>query len=211
MEDIEDLDDIFPHHFAERYFPCRHGQIEFVLFQSRLAALAWLRSSVSRSIDDEILRLEQEKEEPHNEPSGLEGEVNLALTESIYMLDSDTRGITSGAIIAAAVAALEALVHQLLTSSEIKKLHHKGFNQKLRTLEVRWKNRIDSNRLHERVEWLRSRRNSFAHRLLDESMFAYWTEDRIREFELSDEEVEQALLYVGEVAEMLEDAAAQDH
>lgn len=90
------------------------------------------------------------------------------LDESVNVLDTDVRQISAGVIVVASVAALEALMNQMLDQPGDERLHRAGLTRKAGELAARWSAVIDRTELDEHISWLRDRRNSFAHRLIDD-------------------------------------------
>ncbi|MGX9228535.1 hypothetical protein ACWV95_24535 [Streptomyces albus] len=138
---------------------------------------------------------------------GWEAESDEALDESVFMLDSDIRQISAGVIIVAAVAALESLMNQMLDQPGDDDLHRAGLTRKARELATRWSDAVDAAVLEEDVVWLRERRNSFAHRLIDD-VDIQWR-GSVPDWDFDGATADEALVRVGEIASMLEEGWEQ--
>ncbi|MFI1735188.1 hypothetical protein ACH40E_39415 [Streptomyces acidicola] len=153
---------------GDEYFTSRHSRIEFVSFEYRISSLAWLRGRITKSVDVELAELRAHRKSGAHRVPGWEGESDLMLDESETVLDTDVRQISAGVIVVAAIAALESLMNQMLNQPNDERVHKAGFTQKARELAARWSAVIDRTELDEHISWLRERRNSFAHRLIDD-------------------------------------------
>ncbi|MBT2527700.1 hypothetical protein J7E91_20300 [Streptomyces sp. ISL-99] len=123
------------------------------------------------------------------------------------MLDSDIRQISAGVIIVAAVAALESLMNQILDQPGDAALHRAGLTRKAREFAIRWSEVLDAAALEEDVVWLRKRRNSFAHRLIDD-VDVQWR-GNVPDWDFDGEAADEALVRVGQIASMLEEGWEQ--
>ncbi|WP_158718297.1 hypothetical protein [Streptomyces albus] len=192
---------------AEEYFSSRHSRIEFISFEHRVASLAWLRSKIEKGIDLELSELRAIRATGTHRGKGWEAESDEALDESVFMLDSDIRQISAGVIIVAAVAALESLMNQMLDQPGDDDLHRAGLTRKARELATRWSDAVDAAVLEEDVVWLRERRNSFAHRLIDD-VDIQWR-GSVPDWDFDGATADEALVRVGEIASMLEEGWEQ--
>ncbi|MYT30468.1 MULTISPECIES: hypothetical protein [unclassified Streptomyces] len=198
-----ELEDTYPIFAASDYYPDAQI-IEFLIFQQRLAALAWMRRQMNGSIDSELAELREIRHSGEHRVSGWETESDQVLNESLHLLDRDARGISSGVILVAAVAALESLMNQLLDQPNDERLRRAGLTRKAETLAERWIGEDKADVFNEHLKWLRDRRNSFAHRLLDD-VDPYWEADG-PQWTLDDEVADEALYRAGSIAIMLEQA-----
>ncbi|MFD9432704.1 hypothetical protein [Streptomyces sp. NPDC060002] len=188
--------------YGDEYFISRHSRIEFVSFEYRISSLAWLRSKITKSVDVELAELHAHREARAHRVRGWEGESDLILDESVNVLDTDVRQISAGVIVVASVAALESLMNQMLDQPGDERLHRAGLTQKARELAARWSAVIDRTELDEHIPWLRDRRNSFAHRLIDDVDPQWRTQPPAWDFD--DDMADEALARISAVAWMLE-------
>ncbi|MCX5321819.1 hypothetical protein [Streptomyces sp. NBC_00120] len=193
--------------YAGDYFSSRHSRIEFISFEYRVASLAWLRTKIEKDVDSEVSELRATRAAGTHRVEGWEGESDQALDESVFMLDSDIRQISAGVIIVAAVAALESLMNQMLDQPGDDSLHRAGLTRKAHKLATRWSAAVDSSVFDEHVGWLRERRNSFAHRLIDD-VDPQWR-NHVPDWDFDGAAADEALVRVGEVAWMLEEGWEQ--
>ena len=189
--------------YAEEYFSSRHSRIEFLAFEHRVASLAWLQSKIEKGVDLELSELRAIRAAGSHRVEGWEGESDTALDESVFMLDSEIRQISAGVIIVAAVAALESLMNQMLDQPGDDALHRAGLTRKARELATRWSDAVDAKVLEEDVVWLRERRNSFAHRLIDD-VEVQWR-GSVPDLAFDGAAADEALVRAGEIAWMLEE------
>ncbi len=148
--------------------PAKYGRSDFIPFAYRLASLAWLHRKIAESVALEVAELNDQRRTGVHRIPGWEGESDMILEESLYTVDTDTRQIGAGVIVVAAVAALESLMNQMLGEPGDARLHRAGLTQKANALQMRWQTVIDAAEFGEHIAWLRDRRNSFAHRLIDD-------------------------------------------
>ncbi|MFE2970736.1 hypothetical protein ACFXKC_45445 [Streptomyces sp. NPDC059340] len=153
--------------YADDYFWAQHHRIEYVVFEQRIASLAWLHNKITSGVDTELAELQEMRRTGAHRVPGWEPDSDHALRESELVLDTDVRRIGSGVILSAAVAALESLMNQMLDQPADDRLHKAGLTLKARELASRWHASIDRAEFDEHITWLRTRRNSFAHRLID--------------------------------------------
>ncbi|MHC3475300.1 hypothetical protein ACYF6T_42470 [Streptomyces sp. 7R007] len=153
---------------GDDYFVSAHGRVEFIVFEYRVASLAWLRDRTVRSVDAELAELRAARIRGAHRVPGWEGESDLVLDESLGVLDTDTRQIGAGIVVMSAAAALESLMNQMLDRPSDVRLHRAGLARKADELAVRWQAAIDATEFLEDVAWLKKRRNAFAHRLIDD-------------------------------------------
>ncbi|MFF2566721.1 hypothetical protein [Streptomyces sp. NPDC058084] len=193
--------------YGEEYFVSRRGRIEFVDFEYRLSSLAWLRDKIAKSVDEELAELRAARKSGSHRVTGWEGESDMMLDESVHVLDTDTRQISAGVIVAAAVAALESLMNRLLDRADDSDLHRAGLTRKGRELVERWQDTVDGRELEDHVLWLRERRNSFAHRLIDDVDPQWNAQPPTWDFD--DAAADEALQRVSAVAWLLEEGWEQ--
>jgi hypothetical protein len=124
----------------------------------------------------------------------------MALDESISVLEKDTAQISSGAIIATCSSALESLFTDLLPEPSTRRRAPRGLMPKARALAERWPDTEAAADVLEHVAWLAERRNSFAHRLIDEG--GPWDPIGTR-YEFDGEVVEEAFERIGEAVTIL--------
>lgn len=153
---------------GDDYFFSVHGRVEFIVFEYRVASLAWLRDRTVRSVDAELAELHAARTSAAHRVADWEGESDLVLGESLAVLDEDTRQIGAGIIVLSAAAALESLMNHMLDQPSDTRLHRAGLARKADELAARWRAAIDVTEFREDVGWLRKRRNVFAHRLIDD-------------------------------------------
>lgn len=153
---------------GDDYFSSVHGRVEFIVFEYRVASLAWLRDRTVRSIDAELAELRTTRTSGVHRVPGWEGESDLVLDESLAVLDGETRQIGAGIIVLSAAAALESLMNHLLDQPSDTRLHRAGLARKADELAARWQTAFNVTEFREDVGWLRKRRNDFAHRLIDD-------------------------------------------
>ncbi|MCQ8195469.1 hypothetical protein [Streptomyces rugosispiralis] len=188
---------------GEGYFSSLYGRADFMPFEYRVASLGWLRERIGRSVDLEVAELREARKTGSHRVPGWEGESDLVLDESLIALDTDTRQIGAGIIVVAAVAALESLMNQMLDRPTDDRLRKAGIWRKANELAARWPAAIHPTEFFAHVAWLKDRRNSLAHRLIDEDRVVkpdqpcVWTSD--------DEMADEALVRVSAVAQMLEE------
>ncbi|MFC8274325.1 hypothetical protein ACFUJR_17700 [Streptomyces sp. NPDC057271] len=193
--------------YGDEYFVSRHNRIEFVDFEYRLSSLAWLRAKIAKSIDAELTELREARESGSHRVAGWEGESDMMLDESTYVLDTSTRQISAGVIVVAAVAALESLMNRLLDQPGDEDLHRAGLTRKARVLAERWQDSVDRQELEDHVSWLRERRNSFAHRLID-NVDPQWRSHPAT-WDFDDEAADEALERISAAAWLLEEGWEQ--
>jgi hypothetical protein len=187
---------------GDDYFSSRYGRVEFIAFEYRIASLAWLRDRTVTSVDIELAEMQATRKTGAHRVPGWEGESHLRLDESLFTLDTETRQISAGIIVVAAVAALESLMNQMLDRPGDDRLHKAGLSRKANELATRWQAAINVAEFHKDLLWLRVRRNSFAHRLIDDGSSG--PEDP-QAWPFDDEMADEALTRVGAIAEMLEE------
>ncbi|WP_328508352.1 hypothetical protein OG981_53445 [Streptomyces mirabilis] len=153
---------------GDDYFFSVHGRVEFIVFEYRVASLAWLRDRTVHSVDAELAELRATRTSAAHRIPGWEGESDQVLDESLAVLDEETRQIGAGIIVLLAAAALESLMNHMLDQPSDTRLHRAGLARKADELAARWQTAIDVTEFREDVGWLRKRRNVFAHRLIDD-------------------------------------------
>ncbi|MGW3738008.1 hypothetical protein [Streptomyces sp. NPDC005148] len=192
---------------GDDYFASQYGRADFIPFAYRVASLAWLHSRIAESVDIEVAELKDQRRTGVHRVPGWEGESDMVLEESLYTLDTDTRQIGVGVVVVAAVAALESLMNQMLGEPGDARLHRAGLTQKANALQLRWQTVIDATEFGEHIAWLRDRRNSFAHRLIDDDSAG---PSSTRTWAFDDDTAEEALSRIGAVARMLEEGREQE-
>ncbi|MFD5520711.1 hypothetical protein [Streptomyces sp. NPDC127066] len=153
---------------GDDYFFSLHGRVEFIVFEYRVASLAWLRDRTLQSVESELAEVRATRTSGAHRVPGWEGESDLVLDEALAVLDEDTRQISAGVIVVAAAAALESLMNQMLNQPSDTRFHRAGLARKADELAARWQAAIDVTQFLEDVAWLKKRRNAFAHRLIDD-------------------------------------------
>lgn len=154
----------------DRYTPAHgSGVAQLVGFEYQFAALVWLRATVHRAVETETAALRKLEESGRHRVAGYETESDDVLRESILLLEMDAAAISSGAVIATCCGALESLLTELLPPPPSQRQAPRGLVPKARALAAMWPNLAAAEALVDHVKWLADRRNSFAHRLLDES------------------------------------------
>ncbi|WP_306327630.1 hypothetical protein [Streptomyces venezuelae] len=93
-------------------------------------------------------------------------------------------------------------MNRLLDRPGDEDLHRAGLTRKARVLAERWHDTVDRQELDGHVSWLRERRNSFAHRLIDDVDSQWRTHPATWDFD--DEAAEGALERVSAAAWLLE-------
>ncbi|AQU68155.1 hypothetical protein [Streptomyces niveus] len=193
--------------YAEEYFLARHHRIEYVAFEQRIASLAWLHNKITSGVDTELAEMQEMRRSGTHRVPGWEVDSDHALRESELVLDTDVRRIGSGVILSAAVAALESLMNQMLDQPTDYRLHKAGLTLKARELASRWDASIDRAEFDKHIAWLRTRRNSFAHRLIDDVDRPQPTHAPVWDFD--DEAADEALGRISAIASMLEEGWEQ--
>ncbi|WP_405539130.1 hypothetical protein [Streptomyces antimycoticus] len=188
---------------GEDYFSSLYGRVDFMPFEYRVASLSWLRERIGGSVDLEVAELREARKTGSHRVPGWQGESDLVLDESLIALDTDTRQIGAGIIVVAAVAALESLMNQMLDRPTDDRLRKAGLWQKAKELAARWPAAIHATEFFAHVAWLKDRRNSFAHRLIDEDRVV--NPDQPCAWTFDDEMADEALVRVSAVAQMLEE------
>ncbi|WP_405593857.1 hypothetical protein OG741_37610 [Streptomyces sp. NBC_01410] len=187
---------------GDDYFSSLYGRADFIPFEHRLASLAWLRDRIDMSVNLDLAELREERKTGAHRVPGWEGESDLVLDESLITLDTDTRQIGAGIIVVAAVATLESLMNQMLDRPTDERLRRAGLSRKANELATRWPAAINATEFFAHIAWLKDRRNSFAHRLIDEDRVAH---DQPCAWTFDDEMADEALAKVGSVARILEE------
>jgi hypothetical protein len=191
---------------SDEYFLSSYGRVEFIVFEYRVSSLTWLCDRIGQNVDSELAELRATRKAGSHRVPGWEGESDMVLDESIAVLDSDTRQIGAGVIVVAAAGALESLMNQMLDRPGDDRLHRAGLTRKAGELATRWQAAFDAQQFLEHVSWLKSRRNAFAHRLLDVDGTEHnpspaWTFD--------DDMAYEALERISSIAAMLEEGWEQ--
>ncbi|MFF3910535.1 hypothetical protein ACFYZJ_32330 [Streptomyces sp. NPDC001848] len=106
----------------------------------------------------------------------------------------------------AAAAVLESLMNQMLDRLADDRLHRAGLTRKADELATRWQAAFDAKQFLEHVSWLKSRRNAFAHRLLDVDRTEH---NRSPAWTFDDNMAYEALERISSIAVMLEEGWEQ--
>jgi hypothetical protein len=184
---------------TEPYLSLSAGYSEVVGFEGRLAALIWLHRATTHAVGDELVRLAKIGETGSHRVLGWDGECDAMLHESILLLEMYAAPVAAGAIVAACCSALESLFTDLLV-----KPGRQGLRAKAAAICGLIADRVQAESISADVEWLAARRNSFAHRLIDEG--GLWNPDREAErYVFDDATVEEAFVRCGSIATILDE------
>ncbi|MBF6238707.1 hypothetical protein IU474_16785 [Nocardia otitidiscaviarum] len=191
--------DYFDHlALVEPYMPVSARVPEVIEFECRLAMLVWLHHTVNAAIEAEDHRLREIMRQGTHRVSGWEGESDMMLNDSILILQQDAAPVSAGAILAASCSALESMLTALLPGRSLR-----GLMPKAQALADIWPDSGQAERIREAAKWLAERRNSFAHRLIDEG--GPWDDNpNSRSFVFDDEAVEEAFECCGMIATLID-------
>jgi hypothetical protein len=170
---------------------------EFVKFEDRFNALVWLHRKVADTVSTELRRLEASRKSGKLRTIA---EPDLIFEETAGTLE-DTAEISSGAIIAACSSAVESLFTDLLPESSSGRRAPRGLVAKAQFLMTTWPNAHETADFMEHIRWLSQRRNSFAHRLIDEG--GAWDATGTA-YSFDRETVEETFERVGKIVAILE-------
>ncbi|GAA1706928.1 hypothetical protein GCM10009745_63490 [Kribbella yunnanensis] len=185
---------------VEPYMPAGQGISNFVLFEYRFAALVWLHRTVATALDAEVGRLLTIRRSGVHRIPGWAGESDMTLDDSMGLLQYDAAPISAGAIVAGCCSALESLLTYLPSAGQ--DVARGGLLRKVRALVELLPDRADADLVIDNARWLAERRNSFAHRLLDEG--GLWDKaPGATSFTFDDELVEESFARLGEIAGIL--------
>ena len=172
------------------------SQIEFLVFKDRLSSAVLIANSAEQRIGELESRLEASQQDGSYIVPGWEAESGDVLSESLGMTN-DARGISIGATIVTAVAALESL---LIDLSPEPGSHPRGLQPRLQTfLRRHVVPEPDKTKIREMGKKLADRRNAFAHLLIG----SYWETDRSVAAMFTSEAMEDTLYTVGRVAVLM--------
>lgn len=172
---------------------------EMVQFEYRFSALVWLYRSIHTALESETRKLRELGKSGQHLVRGWEAESDDALSESVGLLEHDAAPIAAGTLITACCSALESLLTDLLPPHLNVK---RGLMSKTRTLHSLWPDTDAADALLTHVEWLVHRRNSFAHRLVDEGR--PWDSDpEATSYTFDHTAVGEAFGHMGEIADLL--------
>lgn len=153
---------------AETYLVLYESVADFVKFECQFAAVVWLHRTVTNDVAAEVHSLRALRESGRHRVRGWEGESDLVLDETIGVLELDAAQIGAGAIVATCSSALESLFTDLLPAPSSRRSAPRGLVAKAQALATLWPDAEAAATVLEHVRWLAERRNSFAHRLIDE-------------------------------------------
>lgn len=184
---------------TEPYFSLSVGYSEVVAFGGRLAALIWLHRTITHAVGVEAVRLAKIAETGSHRVPGWEGECDHTLDQSILLLEMGATPVAAGAIVAACCSALESLFADLLVTPG-----RQGLRAKARAMCELITDPVQAESISADVEWLAARRNSFAHRLIDEG--GPWDLDRgAKQHVFDDAAVEESFVRCGSIASILDE------
>jgi hypothetical protein len=174
------------------------SQVEFLIFKDRLSSAVLMSNSARRGIDELISKFKAQRKDGSHLVPGWEGESDMALDEALG-LTGDSYGISIGATIATAVAALESLLIDLSPKSEPRPqgLHRllQAFLRRYGVLKTQAKTITEMERK------VGKRRNTFAHSLTG----SYWETDASVAAMFTSEAMEDTLYTVGKLAVLIEE------
>ncbi|MFF1819712.1 hypothetical protein ACFVWG_20600 [Kribbella sp. NPDC058245] len=189
------------HNLLEPYMQLSSGVIQFVRFEYQIAGLVWLHRATTAAIDAEVENLAAIRGSGAHLVPGYDAESDDNLDDSLDLLDQDVAPISAGTILMACCGALESLLTDLLPTSD--RIEVRGLSRKVQALMALWPQRATVEHVLENTRWLTQRRNSFAHRLLDEG--GPWeTNPDAPRFVFGEDMVEESFERVGEIAEILD-------
>lgn len=186
-----------PNILAELYVNFHQfDRVEFLIFKDRLSAAILVANSTRQAVEAVKVGLEQDKKDGSRRAQGWEGESDMALDESLYVIEN-AQEISIGATMLTAVAALESLLKDLASDGEQSR---GGLRQLVMGFLARHGTSPDEKqKILGMVSKVSDRRNTFAHTLTG----SYWATSEAK-FKFDTATMHDTLFTVGEIAIALE-------
>lgn len=174
------------------------SQIEFLIFRDRLSSAILISNSATKVLDEWVSKLEATRKDGSYVQPGWEAESEIALDEKVHVAREAYR-ISIGATILTAVAALEALITDLVSDKGPKAQGLQGLTHVF--FKIYETPEPEVRTIKALMKKVGKRRNTFAHSLTG----SYWEKDHSVISMFTPEAMEDTLYTVGKIGVLLQE------